>query len=119
MNVGTGSIPLDDISIGISKRDGAGTKPAILGIDPSDTILGFVGFSGLNASHPVSQASFLVIGVKIFEPAEAHGRTGRGTGVLIESAADVIPCPVGLAAENNIGRCLDDGIEFLILARQI
>ena len=57
--------------------------------------------------------------MKIFHPSEPNPRPRRRAGVVVKAAADVVARAIGLAAEDNVGRSLEDGIELLISLREI
>ena len=54
----------------------------------------------------------------IFQPTETIRRTWRRAGIFVKSVADVISGAVGLAAEDDVGSGVHDGIQFLILSYQ-
>src|ERR1700722_6870094 len=110
MDVGTGSVPLDDTPFKIPERDRPSAKPAVLAVCAAQSILRFIGFAGLHASHPVRQASFLVFPMQILQPTKSNCGACRSASVFVKSAADVVPRSVGLPAEDDIGRGLHNRV---------
>src|ERR1035441_1826629 len=119
MDIGTSSIPLEDVPDRISKRDSTGAEPAVLPVNAADTVFGLIGFPGLHASHPERRTSFFVVRMQILQPAESNGRACRSTCIFIKSAADVVPPTIRLPAENNIGCGVHNGVEFLVLLGKV
>ena len=62
---------------------------------------------------------FLDIGVHVLQPAVTGGRTLRGAGVFIKTAAEVFPPAIRLPAEDNVRSSLHDRVQFLVPLRQV
>src|ERR1700730_12602626 len=119
VDVGTSAVPLDDLSLQVANRQGASAKPTIGAIARANAIFGLVVSSRFDTTQPVRHGVFLVIWMHIVQPARAIRRPWVSSGVIVESITDVIPGTVRLPAENNVWCSVDDGVEFLILARQL
>ena len=77
MDVGTSPIPLEDAPFRISKRNGAGAEPAVLPVGAAQTVFRFIISPRTARMQPVRQASLLVVGMQIFQPAESDRGTRR------------------------------------------
>src|SRR5579859_4234288 len=64
-------------------------------------------------------ARLTVVRMHVLQPPKANCRTGSCARVFVEPAADVVPRPVRLPAENDIWSRLYNGVQFLILLGKV
>src|SRR5580693_2174303 len=118
MDVGAGSVPLDNLSFEISDRNGPSPEPAVLAVSPAYAVFGLIVVTRLDAVHPLGHAALCVLGMHEVQPTEALTRTHSGTGIFVKPIANIVPRTIGLSAEDDVGRGTHNGVEFLVLSCQ-
>src|SRR5580704_11275362 len=118
MDVGAGSVPLDNLSFEISDRNGPSPEPAVLAVSPAYAVFGLIVVTRLDAVHPLGHAALCVLGMHEVQPAETLPRTHSGASIFVKPIANVVPRTVGLSTEDDVGRGAHNSVEFLVLSRQ-
>src|ERR1700681_4398176 len=70
VNIGTGPIPLNDFSLGISNWKSTRPEPTVGAIFRAQTILRFVTSPHFNGVYPNRLTALIVLGVHIVEPTD-------------------------------------------------
>src|SRR5712671_3920138 len=113
------SVPFNDLSFIIAKREIAIQKPTIGSIRPPATKLHLNRFSGAQSRPPVCQHSVGVVRMKRTRPAPSHRLFSGLAGVLQPALAQKISCSIGQAGPHVGGQYVNGGPKLSLAAQDL